>query len=85
MQTDWHMAVSACAFLLEHLPRVGEAMGECEAVFLAAERVAGGRTRVSLCAEIKATRLVPGQVVDYVATRALDRAVAWVPRARSSR
>ena len=42
MQTDWHMAVSACAFLLEHLPRVGEAMGECEAVFLAAERVAGG-------------------------------------------
>ena len=49
------------------------------------ERAAGGRTRVSLCAEIKATRLVPGQVVDYVATRALDRAVAWIPRARSSR
>ena len=42
MATDWHMAVSACAFLLEHMPVVAKAMAECESVFLAAERVAGG-------------------------------------------
>ena len=44
------------------------------------ERASDGATRVSLKADIQATRLVPGQVVDFVAERALDRAVAWIPR-----
>jgi len=44
------------------------------------ERAPTGAARVSLMADIQATRLVPGMVVDLVAEKALDRAVAWIPR-----
>ena len=41
------------------------------------ERV-GDKTRVSLAASIEATRVVPGLIVDMVATKALGRATAWL-------
>ena len=44
------------------------------------ERVKGGLTRISLVANIKATRIVPNTVIDFVAARALDRATGWIPR-----
>ena len=48
------------------------------------ETVKGGLTRVSLAAEIQATRFVPEKIVDYVAARALTRATAWVPRSKGA-
>ena len=49
-----------------------------------AQAVKGGLTRVSLAAEIQATRFVPEKIVDYVAARALTRATAWVPRSKGA-
>ena len=56
------------------------AVKRCTGKWVVERAAGGGAARVSLKADIQASRLVPGMVVDLVAEKALDRAVAWIPR-----
>ena len=58
------------------LDRASPAVKRCSGAWVV-ERV-DGKTRVSLAASIEATRVVPGMIVDMVATKALGRATAWL-------
>ena len=58
------------------LDRASPAVKRCSGAWVV-ERV-GDKTRVSLAASIEATRVVPGLIVDMVATKALGRATAWL-------
>ena len=58
------------------LDRASPAVKRCSGAWVV-ERV-GEKTRVSLAASIEATRVVPGMIVDMVATKALGRATAWL-------
>jgi hypothetical protein len=58
------------------LDRASPAVKRCSGAWVV-ERV-DDKTRVSLAASIEATRVVPGMIVDMVATKALGRATAWL-------
>lgn len=60
------------------LGRPSPAVRRCKGAWVVERK--GAKTRVSLAASIEATRVLPGVVVDMIATKALGRATSWLKR-----